>query len=785
MPTSKRDVKLLSTQAQIDRRACQQSLYYLCKEVLGYKDMVPHVHADICHFATDERYGRFRQATVPRSHFKTWVYTIGKSIWLTLPDEDELYKKIFPYKGANCRTLIASNVIDNAAKMVNKIKREWETNARLKAAFPELVPTYNKTRWSDHCAEVNRTIAAQEGTYTAVGVGGSVISQHFDHIIEDDLIYANKDDFTGEELMPNQEDIDNAIGWHKLAFSLLADPQTGCMDNVGTRWAPHDLIDYIRKREPHYACFELASTKRAVWPIPNDSYCIWPERYNKKTLEQIRDSQGPKIFECFPQEAPILMADFSIKPISTVCIGDEVVGFTKGDSKSKLIKSTVNLLERQQREVTKITLDTGEVIRCTLDHPWYVGKVRGSRSAYLPARIGAYLYKVYDIKNITFEDSLDYSYLAGLIDGEGACNHGSIAIGQSKEANPDVYAGIEAVLNRLNIPYKIGKVNPNDTHILRSKEVRRGLGESFVLGEGRQVKGDIIRFGNPAKKHRILNTIWDSPHCPIKGRSKVLSIEPDGFETVYAIGTTSGNYIAYGYATKNTQYLNRPRSGEDVTFDVSYINKHDSIHDYPTGLRPYTFVDLASWKDKKRICNNVVLTGARDANNEIWIHRVDSGKFNPTRVIELMNEHQMQFNSKVMVEEVGYQVAIRHFAHIAMSVPGANVYTPMQIPPDNRKGAKELRINSLEPLVRNGMVHVLSSMKSLVQEMEDYPYGSTKDMLDIIGYLVRHARPSFNSVAITASGKFTLDKILEELESGNSTGLLGQLRKEQYATHIK
>lgn len=531
MPISKRNVKLLSTQAQIDRRACQQSLYYLCKEVLGYKDMVPHVHADICHFATDERYGRFRQATVPRSHFKTWVYTIGKSIWLTLPDEDELYKKIFPYKGANCRTLIASNVIDNAAKMVNKIKREWETNERLKAAFPELVPTYNKTRWSDHCAEVNRTIAAQEGTYTAVGVGGSVISQHFDHIIEDDLIYANKDDFTGEELMPNQEDIDNAIGWHKLAFSLLADPQTGCMDNVGTRWAPHDLIDYIRKREPHYACFELASTKRAVWPIPNDSYCIWPERYNKKTLEQIRDSQGPKIFE--------------------------------------------------------------------------------------------------------------------------------------------------------------------------------------------------------------------------------------------------------------TQYLNRPRSGEDVTFDVSYINKHDSIHDYPTGLRPYTFVDLASWKDKKRICNNVVLTGARDANNEIWIHRVDSGKFNPTRVIELMNEHQMQFNSKVMVEEVGYQVAIRHFAHIAMSVPGANVYTPMQIPPDNRKGAKELRINSLEPLVRNGMVHVLSSMKSLVQEMEDYPYGSTKDILDIIGYLVRHARPSFNSVAITASGKFTLDKILEELESKSGNGLLNQLRKEQYATHIK
>lgn len=299
----------LSPQAEHDRRMCMRSLYYLCKEVLGYKDMVPHVHGYLCDFLTNPIHGRFRQSTLPRSWFKSWIATVGLSIWLTLPDDEKLHTDIFPYKGPNVRILIASNVIDNAAKMIHKIKAEWESNDRLKAAFPELIPDYNKIRWSDHAAEVNRTIKSTEATYTAVGAGGSVISQHFEHIIEDDLIYAKKDDFSGQELMPGQEDIDNAIGWHKLSFSLLANPQTGCIFQVGTRWAPRDLVYYTRTYEHSYHCFEIAVTKNAVWPIASDEECFWPERYNKFALELIAQAQGPRIFETQYLNRPRAMED--------------------------------------------------------------------------------------------------------------------------------------------------------------------------------------------------------------------------------------------------------------------------------------------------------------------------------------------------------------------------------------------------------------------------------------------------------------------------------------------
>lgn len=504
-------MKELSHLAQVDRSLSQQSLYYLCKEVLGYKDVVPHIHGDFCDFLTHPKYGRFRQGTLPRSWFKTWVGTVGFSIWLTLPDEEGMYKSIFPYKGPDARILIASNVIDNAAKMVHKIKDEWMNNERLKAAFPEIIPDFNKTRWSDHAAEVKRNIKATEATYTAVGVGGSVISQHFDQIIEDDLVYAKKDDFSGMELMPSQEDIDNAIGWHKLTYSLLANPKTGCMTNVGTRWAPLDVINYIRKYEPHYKCFEIAATKNGKWPIIDNNDCNWPERYDVETMQQIFVSQGTRIAE--------------------------------------------------------------------------------------------------------------------------------------------------------------------------------------------------------------------------------------------------------------TQYLNRPTSTEDKGFQVEYINQHTSYHfEYPKDIVLKTIVDLAGWGDSKGTARNVILTGGRDSNNHIWIARVDAGRFDPTEVIDLFRTHSKQFDSKVHIEEIQYQRAIRHFAKQEMERTG-DTYMIERLRYDGRKNAKELRIKAIEPVVSNGMLHVLSHMKALMEEFEFYPRSRTVDILDCIGYLLNVAKPPKKEYKEKVIDPFSIEEIEKELHA--------------------
>ena len=496
----------------------------MCKEVLGYKDLVPHVHGDFCDFLTNPIYGRFRQADMPRSWFKTWVGTVGLSIWLSLPDEEGLYADIFPFKGPNVRILIGSNVIDNAAKMVFKIKHEWMNNERLKAAFPELIPDFNKNRWSDHVAEIQRTLLATEGTYTAVGVGGAVISQHFDIILGDDLIYAKKDDFTGQELMPSQEDIDNAIGWHKLAYSLLVNPKQGCMFDIGTRWAPQDLINYIRKFETNYRCFEIASTKHAEWPIIDDNQCVWPERFDKETLQSIADAQGMRMFE--------------------------------------------------------------------------------------------------------------------------------------------------------------------------------------------------------------------------------------------------------------TQYLNRPRATEDIIFRREYVHIHSSADEIPQGMEFKTIVDLAGWgKDSHGSARNVILTAGMDLKHHVWVARLDVGRFNPSEVITLFKAHSRQFNTRIYIEEIQYQRAIRHFSREEMERTG-EFFTQERLPYDGRKDAKRLRIVALEPIVTNGALHILSSMKPLLEELEFYPHSKTVDILDCLGYFIKIAKPAIVDLPKVADDPMKVENIEKELKkrANSSVGYPFQLQ---------
>lgn len=269
-------MKITQADRELIRNLAINNLYFFEKFILDYKDMTPRVHGRLCRFLQNPAY-RKKQVTLPRGFLKTTTSTIGRGLW---------HACVNP----NIRMLIVSSVVENARKMVGAMQRHIETNPRIRLFFPEVVPdNFNKVQWSGSAACVNRTKDYPEATWEAIGVGGSVISRHYDHIIEDDLIYPKQDDLTGAELMPNRDDIEKAIGWHKLAHSLLIDPGKGCIDNVGTRWAPYDLISYIRKKESGWKCYEMNVYDKNGEPQ-------WPERFSPQTLQEIESSQGPYMF---------------------------------------------------------------------------------------------------------------------------------------------------------------------------------------------------------------------------------------------------------------------------------------------------------------------------------------------------------------------------------------------------------------------------------------------------------------------------------------------------------
>jgi hypothetical protein len=296
------------------RKLCLRSLYYFCMAVMGYEDMREGVHDKYCRFLELDH--QRKQITLPRGFIKTWIGSIAYPIWIALPrtEPDEFPEGISPdnefYKlGPNIRILIASYVISNSMKMIGLICKTYERNQAMMILFPEVIPeNFNKTKWSSSEACINRSEEFTEATFEAGGIGGSTTSRHYDMIIED-LIYAKKDDLSGKELHPNQEDIDKAIGWHKIATSLLVPKTYTRIYNIGTRWAKHDLIDYIIQNEPEYKIFHKAITKDGTV----DGEPEWPEVYGKKKIDELRHSQGPWLFSTQYLNLPVAPEDMLFK----------------------------------------------------------------------------------------------------------------------------------------------------------------------------------------------------------------------------------------------------------------------------------------------------------------------------------------------------------------------------------------------------------------------------------------------------------------------------------------
>jgi hypothetical protein len=322
--------KMTEEQRLTIRKACLRSLYTFCKTVMGYDDIEEKPHGEFCRFL--ETGEARKQACMPRSFVKTWISTIAYSVWIALPrsGEDEFPEGISPDDkyyglGTNIRILVASYVVSNAEKMIGLIRKTYESNVAMQILFPEVIPdNFKKQKWSNQSACINRPDNFTESTFEAAGIGGSSTSRHYDLIIEDDLIYANKDDFSGRELQPNQEDIDKAIGWHKIATSLLVPGKHTHIHNTGTRWAKHDLVDYIWSTEPSYVIFRRACVQLSDAILSGKETSVdidwttvqptWESAYDHTQLKMIATAQGPYMFATQYLLMPMSPEELLFKP---------------------------------------------------------------------------------------------------------------------------------------------------------------------------------------------------------------------------------------------------------------------------------------------------------------------------------------------------------------------------------------------------------------------------------------------------------------------------------------
>ena len=216
------------TLKELMRERALSDFYYFIKEILLYKDLVPHFHGSLCAFiqqteAPNEMSRRL--ILLPRSTFKSTIATIAYPMWRLARDPD-------------LRIMIISDTEKNATRFLREIKNHFEHNKTFRSTFPEMIPpNFNTATWSQTEMVVNsRTAVWREPSIDAIGMGGGAESRHYDLIIGDDTIT--------EKAIYSDTEMDKAIEWTGGLESLLVKPDDEIFW-IGSRKRLNDLYDAI------------------------------------------------------------------------------------------------------------------------------------------------------------------------------------------------------------------------------------------------------------------------------------------------------------------------------------------------------------------------------------------------------------------------------------------------------------------------------------------------------------------------------------------------------------
>ena len=264
----------------------------------GDKVKLNKFHMEMCQFV-DTYSSKQKLLLVPRGHLKSTLITIGKTLqWIC--------------GNPAVRILIANATYPMAVTFLNVIKRHLKNNQLLIELFGNLAADPDK--WAENAITLKQAKVTgggkKEATVLCYGMGGNLVSQHFDKIILDDVV--------NEDTVSTREQIEKTIRFYRLCQPLLE--KNGEMIVIGTRWHEQDLYDWIKDKDngviQEFRVFEKRALENELWDDSKNEFVkgtvLWPEKYGLKDLTKLRRKMGPYQFSAnyFNDPFPPGDADF-------------------------------------------------------------------------------------------------------------------------------------------------------------------------------------------------------------------------------------------------------------------------------------------------------------------------------------------------------------------------------------------------------------------------------------------------------------------------------------------
>jgi len=264
---------------ELARRKGKKDLIYLLEDILDYPkfgDVHRYVETQIKIIEEKTRKGLL---LLPRGHLKSTEVTIAWVIQQIIKNPDN-------------RILITSGYLENSKNFLREIKGHFEKSEKLKTLYGDFVDRDGK--WSETQIVVKqRKRVRKEPTIQASSVDKSQVSQHYDIIVGDDVV--NRENINTKELRYK------VLNYYRDLYDLLE--PGGILILIGTRWHFDDLYGHIIADQKGNEQFTIM--KKSCWIDEERTMPLFPEKFTKKHLDQLRKDKGNFEFACQYLNEPV------------------------------------------------------------------------------------------------------------------------------------------------------------------------------------------------------------------------------------------------------------------------------------------------------------------------------------------------------------------------------------------------------------------------------------------------------------------------------------------------